>query len=84
LIRDLPAEDRLLVRLRFFEGLTAKQIAATVGSSEPMEIYRRIEKVCIDLRRRAKALGVEGVLRDGDLADLADAAGLAGDLDAAQ
>lgn len=84
LIQDLPAQDRLLVRLRFFEGLTAKQIAAAVGSPEPMEIYRRIEKVCVNLRRRAKALGIEGVLRDGDLADLADAAGFAGDLDAAQ
>lgn len=82
LIQDLPAQDRLLVRLRFFEGLTAKQIAAAIGSTEPMEIYRRIERVCLDLRRRAKALGVDGVLRDGDLADLADAAGQGGDLDA--
>jgi len=81
LIQDLPATDRLLVRLRFFEGLTAKQIAAAIGSNEPMEIYRRIERVCLDLRRRARALGVEGVLRDGDLSDLADAAGLAEDLD---
>ncbi len=81
LIQDLPAGDRLLVRLRFFEGLTAKQIAAAIGSTEPMEIYRRVERVCLDLRRRAKALGVDGVLLDGDLADLADAAGLTGDPD---
>ncbi len=80
LIQDLPANDRLLVRLRFFEGLTAKQIAAAIGSPDPMEIYRRVERVCLDLRRRAKVLGVDEVLRDGDLADLADTAGPEGDV----
>jgi RNA polymerase sigma factor (sigma-70 family) len=59
LIAELPAEDRLLVRLRFFEGLTAKQIAAATGMLEPPEIYRRTR-------------GVELVLREGDPAELAD------------
>ncbi len=79
LIQDLEAEDRLLVRLRFFEGLTAKQIASAIGSPDPMAIYRRIERVCIDLRRRAKAMGIDRVLRDGDPGELADSAGFGDD-----
>jgi RNA polymerase sigma factor (sigma-70 family) len=79
LIAELPDGDRLLVRLRFFEGLTAKQIAAATGMAEPPEIYRRIERVCLELRRRAKARGVELVLREGDPADLADATDIQGD-----
>ena len=72
LIAELPVDDRLLIRLRFFEGLTAKQIAAATGMTEPAEIYRRIERVCLELRRLAKTRGVELVLREGDPAELAD------------
>ena len=74
LVTGLAPEERLLVRLRFFEGLSAKQIAAKIGVKEPMQIYRRIERVCLELRRRAKASGAEILLREGDPADLADAA----------
>lgn len=73
LIQEMPAEERVLVRLRFFEGLTAKQIALVTGMAEPAEIYRRIERVCLELRRRAKARGFDLLLRDGDPAELADA-----------
>ena len=73
LIQGLPDQERLLVRLRFFEGLTAKQIAAATGIGQPAEIYRRIERACIDLRRQAKARGVDLLLIEGDPAELADA-----------
>jgi RNA polymerase sigma factor for flagellar operon FliA len=76
LIEGLPDEERLLIRLRFFEGLTAKQIAAAIGVAEPMQIYRRIERVCLELRRRAKEGGVDLVLLEGDPAELADTADL--------
>jgi RNA polymerase sigma factor (sigma-70 family) len=74
LVTGLAPEERLLVRLRFFEGLTAKQIAAKIGVKDPMEIYRRVERVCLELRRRARSSGAEVLLREGDPADLADAA----------
>lgn len=72
LVEALPAEDRLIVRLRFFEALTAKEIARAIGASDPMAIYRRIERICNGLRERAKVDGIDGVLSEGDLADLAD------------
>ncbi len=76
LIQELPDQDRLMVKLRFFEGLTAKQIAAATGITEPAEIYRRIERACLELRRRARARGVDLLLSEGDPAELADAADL--------
>lgn len=72
LVEALPAEDRLILRLRFFEGLTAKQIARAVGTPEPMAIYRRIERICHGLRQRAESVGLEALLLEGDLAELAD------------
>jgi len=72
LVEVLAAEDRLILRLRFFEGLTAKQIARAIGAPEPMAIYRRIERICHGLRVRAESAGLEGLLLEGDLAELAD------------
>lgn len=76
LIQELPDEDHVMIRLRFFEGLTAKEIAAAIGIDDPMQVYRRVERICLDLRRRARELGVDAVLLDGDPAELADTADL--------
>jgi hypothetical protein len=69
---SLSAEDRLLIRLRFYEGLTAREIAAATGEPDPMAVYRRIERVCKNLAERAESEGVADVLLSGDPAVLAD------------
>lgn len=72
LLQELSAEDRVLIRLRFYEGLTAKQIAAALGGGDPMEIYRRIDRVCKALAKSARAAGSERLLRAAEASDLAD------------
>ncbi|MGD8393860.1 MAG: sigma-70 family RNA polymerase sigma factor [Candidatus Eiseniibacteriota bacterium] len=81
LLSELPPEEQLLIRLRFYEGMTAKQIAAAIGSSKPMEIYRRIERTCQALARQARQRGLDRILEESDYDALGDSglpAGLAG------
>lgn len=52
-IRDLPdVEDRLILRLRFFEGVSVVQIARTFGLDE-RPLYRRLETLCKRQLRQA-------------------------------
>jgi RNA polymerase sigma factor (sigma-70 family) len=55
----LPADDRLLLKLRFEDELSAQAIAGVVGMPTPFHVYRRIRAVCAALRRRLRAHGVE-------------------------
>ena len=48
----LPAADQLLLRLRFEEELTARQIAGLLGLPTPFHVYRRLDAVCATLRTR--------------------------------
>jgi RNA polymerase sigma factor (sigma-70 family) len=48
----LPAADQLLLRLRFTEDLTARQIAGLLGLPTPFHVYRRLDAVCATLRTR--------------------------------
>lgn len=68
----LAAEDRLIIRLRFLEGLTVADIARTLGL-EQKPLYRRIERVLRKLRRGLEDRGVTGA---GVAALLAEAAPL--------
>jgi RNA polymerase sigma factor (sigma-70 family) len=83
LLEELEPEERLIVRLRFYEGMTAKQIAAVLPSLEPMEIYRRIDKICNKLAKSARALGVDAVLLASEGDEIADS-GLPDALDATE
>jgi RNA polymerase sigma factor (sigma-70 family) len=56
----LPADDRLLLRLRFEDDLTAQTIASVVGLPSPFHVYRRLRSVCGELRRRLIARGIDG------------------------
>jgi len=55
----LRAEDRLLIRLRFEDGLTVKDIAAVTKAPTPFHVYRRLNHVLELLRRGLIARGVE-------------------------
>jgi RNA polymerase sigma factor (sigma-70 family) len=58
-IATLTADDRLLLKLRFEDGLSAQAIASVVGMPTPFHVYRRVRAVCAELRRRLRARGVE-------------------------
>ena len=58
-IEALPPADRLLLRLRFEDGLAAKEIAAITKAPSPFHVYRRINHVLATLRRRLVTRGVE-------------------------
>lgn len=53
----LPAEDRLMLRLRFEEELTVRAIAARFGI-EARQLYSRFDRMIAGLRRTLEAAGV--------------------------
>lgn len=57
-IESLPARDRLLVRLRFYQDLTAKEVAASMGFASQFHVYRRVNAVLGRLRERLVESGV--------------------------
>lgn len=63
-LRSLSAEDRLLVKLRFEDGLRIVDIARTLRRPEK-PLYRRIERVLARLRCELEARGLsEDLLQD--------------------
>lgn len=54
----LPA-DRLLLKLRFEDGLSAQQIAKVLRFPSPFHVYRRLDTLTKSLRRSLEASGVE-------------------------
>jgi len=55
----LPATDRLLLKLRFDDDLSAREIATVVGSPTPFHVYRRLRLILEVLRHRLRERGVE-------------------------
>lgn len=51
-VAQLPAGDQLLLRLRFEQELTAREMAAILGLPSPFHIYRRLETVFRQVRAR--------------------------------
>jgi RNA polymerase sigma-B factor len=54
MLATLPARDRLIIELRFFEGLTQSEIAARVGISQ-MHVSRLLTRSLQSLRSQADA-----------------------------
>lgn len=57
-VSQLDADDRLLIQLRFHDGLSARDIAATLGLPTPFHVYRRINGIKTRLRGLLSRLGV--------------------------
>ncbi len=57
-IEALPARDRLLLRLRFYQGLTAREVASSMGFATQFPVYRRLNAVLADLRAGLVELGI--------------------------
>jgi len=57
---ELDPSDRLLIKLRFDDGLSAADIAEFMRLPSPFHVYRRLTHVLDSLRRALRARGVEG------------------------
>jgi len=56
-LAELPAEDRLILKMRFEGGSTVAEIAAALRLAQK-PLYRRIEGILGSLRRRLEAAGL--------------------------
>ncbi|RMH16106.1 MAG: sigma-70 family RNA polymerase sigma factor [Acidobacteria bacterium] len=56
-LRRLSAEARLLLKLRYHDGMSVRQIARALGR-EPRPLYRRYDRLRRRLRRRLEEAGV--------------------------
>ena len=56
---QLEPRDRLLLALRFENGLSARQIAGIMHWPSAFHVYRRLNKLLPDLRSRLRDRGVE-------------------------
>lgn len=59
---SLGSRDRLLLRFRFEDGRSAREIADAMGYPSPFHVYRRLKKVLAKLRQRLRELGVSDSL----------------------
>ena len=58
-VRELSNDDRLLLKLRFDDDLSASAIARLVGLPTAFHVYRRLNGVLAQLRARLSARGIE-------------------------
>lgn len=58
---SLPAADRLLLSLRFDDGVGVPEIATILGYPSQFHVYRRINSLLAELKRRLVAEGFESV-----------------------
>lgn len=59
-VADLPARDRLLLKLRFEDERPVRKIADLLDYPSVFHVYRRIKKVCARLRGDLEERGVRG------------------------
>ena len=58
-MNELPGPDRLLLALRFNDGMSAAEIASLLHYASPFHVYRRINQLLAELRRRLVGRGVQ-------------------------
>lgn len=59
-LAKLDARDRLLLKLRFEDDLSAREIAALMGFATPFHVYRKLTALFDQLRIDLRGRGVEG------------------------
>jgi RNA polymerase sigma factor (sigma-70 family) len=59
-LAGLTPHDRLLLKLRYEDDLSAREIAALLGMPSPFHVYRRINALLTELRGSLRARGVDG------------------------
>src|SRR6185295_4742196 len=58
-LRRLAPRAQLLLRLRFSQELSAREIAGMMAFASAGQVYRRIERVLKTLRSELERLGIE-------------------------
>lgn len=58
-VGELDPEDRLLLKLRLQDGLTAREIAELLGFDTRFHVYRRVNALCAELRQELRSRGIE-------------------------
>ena len=59
-LAELDPPDRLLLKLRFDDGLSAADIADLMRLPTPFHVYRRLTALLDSLRKALRMRGVEG------------------------
>ena len=59
-VARLDAPDRLLLRLRFDDGLSARETARIVGLPTPFHVYRHVNRILATLRNWLEEGGMDG------------------------
>jgi RNA polymerase sigma factor (sigma-70 family) len=54
-VARLGPNDRVLLKLRFEQDLTAREIATVLGLPSPFHVYRRLRRICDELRSQVAA-----------------------------
>jgi len=57
-LAELSPSDRLLLSLRFEDDLSASEIAKVVGLPSPFHVYRRLNRLLPELRKRLNGRGI--------------------------
>lgn len=57
-LASMPAEDQLIMRLRFWDGMTVADIARTLQLDQK-PLYRRIDRLLTHVKNRLMAVGVD-------------------------
>lgn len=58
----MSVEDRLLLKLRFEDGLPVRKIAEVMRFASEFVVYRRLKSLLTDLKRRLEEAGVHDPL----------------------
>jgi len=61
-LEEVGVSDRLLLRLRFDDELSAQEIARLLGFSSAFHVYRRVNALLARLRRSLEAQGIESAV----------------------
>lgn len=65
-LQELPDEDRVIIRMIYFEGLSIADIARGLGMEQP-RLYPRIKQLLASLRKTLESQGISaGFLKDID------------------
>jgi len=57
-LAQLDVGDRLILRLRFEDGLSVPEIARLIGADSPFRIYRQLDKILAAVRRILEGAGI--------------------------
>jgi RNA polymerase sigma factor (sigma-70 family) len=60
ILEALPPRDRLLLKLRYEDDLSAREIAGLLGLPTPFHVYRRLNALLAELRVTLRARGLDG------------------------